>query len=125
MCDTMYTKSKQELDAINNAKMVIAKVLSTYATASAGGQKTSSANQNDTSTNKLEVLIDKCSIQVTNEVIDGHIPYEQAINTMTAIGMILSGRGKEFSIPKDVTYRTINSSTTVNAMDNVVDPSEE
>lgn len=125
MCDTMFTKSKQELDAINNAKTVIAKVLSTYAIASAGGQKTSSANHDDTPGNKLEALIDKCSIQVTNEVIDGHIPYEQAINTMSAVGMILSGRGKEFSIPKEVSYRNLNQSTTVDVMDTTVDPSEE
>lgn len=93
MCEVQYTKTKQELEAIKVAKSVIAKVFQTYA------NPTSPAQKNPIST--IDELIAKCSTEVTEEVSNGHLSYDLAIHTMTAIKMVLTGRTTEFVIPRD------------------------
>lgn len=94
MCEAQYTKTKQELEAIKVAKSVIAKVFQTYA------NPTSPAQKNAVSST-IDELIAKCSTEVTEEVSNGHLSYDLAIHTMTAIKMVLTGRTTEFVIPRD------------------------
>lgn len=93
MCEVQYTKTKQELEAIKVAKSVIAKVFQTYANPTSPAQKTSVST--------IDELIAKCSTEVTEEVSNGHLSYDLAIHTMTAIKMVLTGRTTEFVIPRD------------------------
>ena len=93
MCEVQYTKTKQELEAIKVAKSVIAKVFQTYANPTSPTQKTAVST--------IDELIAKCSTEVTEEVSNGHLSYDLAIHTMTAIKMVLTGRTTEFVIPRD------------------------
>ena len=93
MCEVQYTKTKQELEAIKVAKSVIAKVFQTYANPASPAQKTAVST--------IDELIAKCSTEVTEEVSNGHLSYDLAIHTMTAIKMVLTGRTTEFVIPRD------------------------
>ena len=93
MCEVQYTKTKQELEAIKVAKSVIAKVFQTYANPTSPAQKTTVST--------IDELIAKCSTEVTEEVSNGHLSYDLAIHTMTAIKMVLTGRTTEFVIPRD------------------------
>lgn len=93
MCEVQYTKTKQELEAIKVAKNVIAKVFQTYANPTTPAQKTAVST--------IDELIAKCSTEVTEEVSNGHLSYDLAIHTMTAIKMVLTGRTTEFVIPRD------------------------
>lgn len=101
MCkDYKFGKTQQELDALKNAKMVIAKVLESYAMQNA--QKNSdSATKHENNSNKLDELISKCSLQVTEEVAESHFTYDMAIHVMNAVGLILAGRTAEFKIVTD------------------------
>lgn len=93
MCEVQYTKTKQELEAIKVAKSVIAKVFQTYANPTSPAPKTAVST--------IDELIAKCSTEVTEEVSNGHLSYDLAIHTMTAIKMVLTGRTTEFVIPRD------------------------
>ena len=96
MCEAQYTKTKQELEAIKVAKSVIAKVFQIYANPTSPAQKTTT-----TVSSTIDELIAKCSAEVTEEVANGHLSYDLAIHTMTAIKMVLTGRTTEFVIPRD------------------------
>lgn len=125
MCETMYTKTKQELEVLKVAKGVIAKVFQSYANVASTAQKTSSASKNETSVNHIDELIAKCSTEVTEEVANGHLTYELAIHTMTAVGMVLTGRTKDFVIPRDTVVSYTSGSTTYSSLDVEKDIPEE
>ena len=112
MCkDTMYNKTSQELEALKNAKMVIAKVLEEYALQKVR-KNSESATKHENNTDRLTELIGKCSAQVTEEVAAGHFTYDMAIHVMCAIGLILSGRTVEFRIVDQTSWNSMNTSET-------------